>query len=135
MKIKYYKKIMSLFVICIFLVSCDPPHFIDFVNKTNGNAKVKLNLNPEINNSDLGRIAIGDSIILTLKKKDTANIDFGIGTWSDKQIKEVVKSIKSIEIETDDIKTIYKTENSIKNILQNNTEGFIFKSRIEIEIK
>ena len=135
MKIKYYKNIISIFIICIFLTSCDPPHFIDFVNKTNGNAKVKLKLNPKIENFDLNEIAIGDSIVFNLKQKDTANIHFGIGTWSDNEIKEAVKSIKSIEIETEDLKTVYKTEKSMYIILQNNTEGFIFKKRIEIEIK
>ena len=88
-----------------------------------------------IENYDLKEIAIGDSIIFNLKQKDTANIDFGIGTWSDGQIEEVINSIKNIEIETDEIKMIYKSKSSMKNILEKNREGFIFKTKIEIEIK
>lgn len=132
---KLNNKIVLISLCSMFLISCDPPHYIDFVNNSTSNAKVKLNLNSKMKNYDLDEIAIGDSIIFNLKQKDTANIDFGIGTWSDNQIKEVVNSIKSIEIETEDVKTVYKTEKSMKNILEKNREGFIFKTKIEIEIK
>ena len=128
-------KILRIIATSFLFCSCDPPHYIDFINNSKANAKVKLNLKPKFENYGLREIAIGDSIIFNLKQKDTANIHFGIGTWSDNEIKEAVKSIKSIEIETNDIKTVYKTEKSMYNILHNNTEGFIFKKRIEIEIK
>jgi hypothetical protein len=132
------KLIARILLTCLLFVltaSCDPIHYIDFVNISQSNAKVKLSINSKTENYDLSRIAIGDSIVFNLKPKDTANIDFGIGNWSDKEIDEVLNSIKNIEIETEDITTIYKTKNSIKSILANNREGFLLRSRIEIEVK
>ena len=128
-------KILLICLCSLFLISCDPPHYIDFVNNSSSNAKVKINLKPKFENYGFEKIAIGDSIIFNLKQKDTANIEFGIGNWSDNEINETVKSIKNIEIKTEDITTIYKTEKAMKSILQNNREGFIFKTKIEIEIK
>ena len=128
-------KILSIIATSFLFCSCDPPHYIDFINNSKGNVKVKINLKSKIENCELREIAIGDSIIFNLKQKDTANIHFGIGNWSDNEIEETVKSIKNIEIETEDITTIYKTEKAMKKILQNNREGFFFKTRIEIEIK
>lgn len=128
-------KILYFFLISVFLVSCDPPHYIDFVNNSNSKAKVKFNINTELGNSDLRYLATGDSIVLNLKPKDTATVELGIGQWSDKEIESVTNSIDKIEIETNNVSTIYKTKDSIKNILENNVEGILLKSRIEIEIK
>ena len=83
----------------------------------------------------LEEISKGDSIIFNIKPKDTADIYFGIGDWSGNEIEKVLKSIKSIEIETNDIKTLYKTKKSMKKILENNKKGIFFKTRIEIEIE
>ncbi len=128
-------KLLFLILILQLFTSCDPPHYIDFINKTESNVKIKLNLKAKSENYDLERISNGDSIVFNLKQKDTANLDFGIGTWSDKEIEELTKSIKNIEIETIDKKTIYKTEKSIKNILETNRQGFWFKTKIEIEVE
>lgn len=132
------KNILNLLFLIFFLqlfTSCDPPHYIDFINKTDSNVKIKINLKTEFENYDLKRISSGDSLVFNLKQKDTANIDFGIGTWSDKEIEELTKSIKNIEIETIDKKTIYKSEKSMKNILQSNIHGFWFKTKIEIDVE
>ena len=118
-----------------FLVSCDPIHNIDFVNKSNSEAKIKINLISKNENYDLKQNAIGDSIVFNLKKDSIANIYFGIGSWDKKEINELTKSIKSIEIETKDVKTIYKSQNSMNEILNNNIEGIFMKTVIQIEIK
>ncbi len=118
-----------------FLVSCDPIHNIDFVNKSNSEAKVKINLISKNENYDLKQKAIGDSIVFNLKKDSIANIYFGIGSWDKKEISELTKSIKSIEIETKDVKTIYKSQISMNEILNNNIEGVFMKTVIQIEIK
>ena len=132
---KVYSKLITLSILTIIITSCDPPHYIDFINQSKSEAKVKLNLNLKNENFDLQEIANGDSIVFHLNKKDTANIHFGIGNWSDDEIEEVIKSIKSIEIETKEIKTIYKNETSMKNLLINNRHGAFLKSKIEIEIE
>jgi hypothetical protein len=101
------KNILNLLFLIFFLqlfTSCDPPHYIDFINNTDSNVKIKINLKTEFENYDLKRISSGDSLVFNLKQKDTANLDFGIGTWSDKEIEELTKSIKNIEIETIDKK-------------------------------
>lgn len=132
-------KSIFLMILILFLanslVSCDPVHDIEFVNKSKSEAKVKINLIPENENYYLKENAIGDSIILNIKKDSIANVFFGRGTWNKEGINELTKSLKSIEIETKDIKTIYKSKNSMNEILNKNTKGFLFKTLIEIEIK
>lgn len=132
------KKISKKFLFFLFVISligCDPVHNLNFINTTEANAKVKINLKPETEGYKLRSISIGDSIVFNLKQKDTASIYYGIGTWSDKDIDHFANSIKNIEIETSEIKTIYKTKKSIKNILKNNIEGFWFKTDIIVEIE
>ena len=131
-------KTTKLFAILLFVqlfINCDPPHYMDFINKTDENVKVKLNINPKIENYDLKRFSIGDSIVFNIKPKDTANLHFGIGDWSDHEIEEVTKTLKSIEIETENIKTIYKSKKAMQKILKENRHGFWFKTIIKIEIK
>ena len=133
MKIK--SKLITVIFLAFLVTSCDPIHYINFINNTDSTAKIKSNLNPKIENYDLQQIATGDSIVFYLKQKDTARIDFGIGNWSDKEINELTESIKSIEIETQEINTIYKTQKAMNNILENNRNGFVFRSEIKIELK
>lgn len=131
------KRIFIVLIVALtnLLLSCDPDHNIDFVNKSNYEAKIKINLNSNNENYDLKQNAIGDSIVFYLKKDSIANIDFGIGLWDKKEINEIVRTIKNIEIETKDVKTIYKTEKSMNEILYNNVKGVFMKTNIQIEIK
>jgi len=116
------KKLKALFVLplALLIVSCDPPHFINFINNTKADAKVKIKLRDKVEESALSEIATGDSIVFNLRSKDTANINFGIGTWGNEGIREIVKDIKTLEIETSKIKTVYKTQESINNLLIKN---------------
>jgi len=135
MKTKTALKILFACTLLVFLFSCDPPYYIDFVNNSNSNAKVRLNLNHKNENYRLKDLAMGDSIVFNLNKKETSRISFGIGQWSDSEIQNIVKSIKNIQIETNDVKIIYKNKNSIQNLFIKNREGLILQSKIEIEIK
>jgi hypothetical protein len=128
-------KIFSIAFLVIFLVSCDPAHDIVFTNNTNSVTKVKFKLNPKFKNYRLSESITGDSIVLNLKPKDTANLYFGIGVWNDKEIDQLCNSIISLEIENNDLKTVYKSKKTIKNILENNQEGFWWKTRIAIEVE
>lgn len=128
-------KLCTLTFLLSFLVSCDPVHTIDFINKTDANVKVKINLNPKVENYDLKQVSSGDSIVFNLKQKDTANLYFGIGTWSESQIEELTNSISTIEIETKDIKTTYKSKKAMNTMLEKNTHGFLFKTLVEINIE
>lgn len=129
------QKLLPLSFLMLFLVGCDPPHDIDFVNLTDAEAKIKIKINPKIEPNPFRENLESDSIVFNLKPKDTASIYFGIGTWSDREVNEVVKSIETIEVETKNIKTIYKTKESISDILKENQKGLWWKTKIEIGIK
>lgn len=130
------KNLIVVFLIAsFFLTSCDPIHYISFANNSNSNAKVKLNLNSKAANYDLEQIAVGDSIVFHLKSKGTQSIYFGIGTWETPEIDELLTSVNSLEIETSEIKTIYKTKKAMKEILENNEKGFWLKTEIAIKIE
>jgi hypothetical protein len=125
-----------IFILILQLfTSCDPPHNIRFINKTDSNLKIKINLKSDSENYHLKRISNGDSIIYILNQKDNAYQNFGIGTWSSNEIDSVVKSIKCIEIETNDKKIIYKSEKSLRNLLKSNVQGLWLKTTIEIDIE
>ena len=128
------KRFLLAFLL-LFLVSCDPAHDIEFTNNTNSVAKVKFKLNPKFKNYRLSESITGDSIVLNLKPKDTENLYFGIGVWDDKEIDQLCNSIISLEIENNDVKTVYKSKKIIKNIFENNQEGFWWKTRIAIKVE
>ena len=130
----FYRLFILLFFSFLF-VSCDPAQNMHFINKTDSDAKVKIVLNPKFENYRLKELAKNDSIVFNIKEKDTANIYFGIGTWSDSEINEVTNSIENIEVESKDIKTMYKSKKSITEILKDNRKGFWWHTDIEIEIK
>lgn len=62
-------------------------------------------------------------------------ISFGIGNWSNNKIQATTNSIKTIEIETKDIKTIYKSKEVIHSILEKNVHGIISKGFIKINVE
>ena len=128
-------KIVLIFFLANIFTSCDPVHNMEFINKSNSEVKVKINLVSKNENYDLMQNAFGDSIVLNIKKDSIKHIGFGIGVWDEKEIIELTKSMKSIEIETKDIKIIYKSKNAMNEILNNNVKGIVFKKNIEIEIK
>lgn len=127
-------KLSALLFAIFSLTSCDPSHDIFFTNKTASNVKVKINLEQN-KQQDFRIIATKDSIVFYLPKDSVAHIPFGIGNWSQKEITTATNSIKSIEVETSDIKTIYKSKKAIKSLLEENVHGAVFKSMIDIEIK
>ncbi|MCK8142971.1 hypothetical protein MW871_15965 [Flavobacterium sp. I-SCBP12n] len=128
-------KLFYLTFIANILISCDPSYNIDFINKTDYNAKVKINLIPKIEEYRLREISTNDSIVFNLKPKDTANIYFGIGTWSKDKIEKLSNSIDNIEIETKDVKTIYKSKKAMRKLLETDIQGLWFKTLIEIDVE
>lgn len=128
-------KKLYLLPLVLFLISCDPPHYISFINTTKNIAKVKINLHNNVSDPAFTELAIADSIVFNLRSKDTAHINFGIGNWGSEGIKEIAKDIKSLEIETSEIKTVYKSTAAIETLLSKNLKGVVFKSEIAIEIE
>nr|WP_294788507.1 hypothetical protein [uncultured Flavobacterium sp.] len=127
--IKFY---FLLFFCCLFLTSCDPSQSILFTNKGESVVKVKLIINSKIKNEQLDEMKKGDSIVFNLiphnPDEKSGYIYFGRGRWNDEEIIKVTKSIKSIEIENDNYKTVYKSQKAIFELLKNNYKGIIMKS-------
>lgn len=130
-------KLLILLFSCLLLTSCDPVRNISFMNKTDSNVKVKINLNPEVENytsNILKSKSNGDSIVFNLKQKNTVKISFGAGVWSDPIIDDFSNSVHTIEFDTKNIKTIYKTPESVKKLLKDNKHGVLHKHRVDIAI-
>jgi len=128
-------RLLLLIFFSNFLVSCDPSQHISFINKTDSDVKIKINLDPKVKDIQLYQNAENDSIVYNLKKNDTAIIYCGIGTWSTNETAKFANSINNLEIETKDTKTIYKSKKSIKDILDKNVQGVLVKSLIKINIE
>lgn len=130
----FYRLSILLFFSFLF-VSCDPAQNMYFINKTDSDAKVKIVLNHKIENNRLKEIAENDSIVFTIKEKDSANIYFGMGTWDGNEVELVANSIKNLSVETSEIVTIYKSKESIVKFFEKGKDGFWWKTRIVVEIE
>ncbi|MCR4031061.1 MULTISPECIES: hypothetical protein [Flavobacterium] len=120
------------FIVTVCLTSCDPSQGILFTNKSESNVKVKLIINSEVKNEQLDEMKKGDSIVFKLiphnPDETSGHIYFGRGRWNDQEIMKVSKSIKSIEIENDNYRIVYKSQKAIRNLLKDNYKGIIMKS-------
>lgn len=128
-------KLSILTFLFTLLTSCDPSQDIHFVNKTDSNVKVKIILEPDVKSESLKELVTKDLIVFDLMKDSIAVVDCGMGTWSESEVIRFTNSIKSIEFDTKDITTIYKSKKLIKNILEENEKGIFFRSLIEINIE
>lgn len=133
------KKQNFIFISLILLfTSCDPPHDLIFINNSQSVATIKIDIDQtnEFNKFKYFDELKSDSLIYKIKPKDTTTIFFGIGTWSDREIRELANSITKLEIENSDFKTIYKSNNAIKKLLMDNRDDKIgWETEIIIEIK
>lgn len=128
-------KFSTLIFFLLFLVSCDPSRDINFINKTESPIKIKIKVGANNTSESLKKASVGDSIVFKVAPNATQNLYCGMGTWSENEVDEKVKGIENIEIETKDIKTIYKSTNSITKILKDNRKGWWWKTKIEIEVE
>lgn len=123
---------LLLLILGLTLTSCDPSQGILFTNKGESKVKVKLIINSKVKNDQLDEMKKGDSIVFNLiphnREERLGYIYFGRGRWNDEEIIKVSKSIKSIEIENDNYKIIYKSQKAVNNLLKNNYKGIIMKS-------
>ncbi|SHM57813.1 hypothetical protein [Flavobacterium saccharophilum] len=123
---------LFLFLTAFLLISCDPSQGILFTNKGESNVKVKLIINSKVKNDPIDEMKKGDSIVFNLiphnPNEEQGYIYFGRGRWDDEKIIEISKSIKSIEIENDNYKIVYKSQQAINNLLKENYNGIIMKS-------
>lgn len=133
-KIKFH---LPLCLIAFILISCDPTHYINFVNETKTDIKVKFKLTESEKNYShkISEVVSGDSIVFIVKQDSLYNLHFGIGNWSESTIDKFVNTLKYLEIDKGEVKTIYKTQKAIKNLLMENRSGFFFKTKIEIKLK
>ncbi|MCC4214769.1 hypothetical protein [Leeuwenhoekiella parthenopeia] len=131
-------KNFGLLGIIFLCLSCDPPHSITFINSSDSELKVKLKIDTTITNYDLNYIENknADSIVFNIKEKDTAQLNFGIGTWSDSEIRKHVNSFREIDIENADFRKVLKSKRKMVEFLTKHREGGIgWKTKITIEIE
>ena len=131
------------------LFSCDPAQTIQITNASESDVRIIFKLDTTIKNGDLAHAlesfqrnhmegASNDSIVLKIKPNQGHNyaaLHFGMGVWDEDNVNGLVNSLKYIEIETQDIITIYKSKSAMKKLLEDNKEGFIWKPTIELSIK
>jgi len=122
--VKHFKLI---FLIFISATSCDPPHNIVFVNDGQSIAKIRIQVDTTSETNEFRHFdqLAADSLVIEINPSETFSLDFGIGTWSDNEIKVVANSIKALEIENDDFLTIYKSRNRIEQLLIENRKNKI----------
>lgn len=129
--------LLFLFISAFVLTSCDPSQGILFTNKGESNVKVKLIINPQLKNEKLNEMKKGDSIVFNLipnnPEEKSGYIYFGRGRWNDENISEISKSIRSIQIENDNYKIVFKSQQTMHKLLKENYKGIIMKS-LNIEI-
>jgi hypothetical protein len=128
-------KLSTLSFLLLFLVGCDPSRNIEFINRTESPIKIKIKVGTNNTSESLKEASVGDSIVFKIAPNGTQNLYCGMGTWSENEVNEKAKCIENIEIETKDIKTIYKSTNSITKILKDNRKGLWWKTKIEIEVE
>ncbi len=134
------KKTFFILLTALLLLSCDPVHYIDLRNRTEKEAIVTIKLKPHADKeiyraSSQEHPIYGDSIVLRIPAKETGSLFFGMGSWGDAGVTDLADTMKSLEIETYEIKTIYKTPAVIEALLLENRKGIWFKSEIGINIK
>lgn len=133
MKMKSLKNLLAVFIL-ICLTSCDPSQNINLVNNTDSEVYFKLKIEHDTKNYELKQLSQGDSIVVNVGSKKNEMLSFAIGDWSGNTVVELANSIKSFEIKTKDITTIYHSKSSIEKILKDNREGLFLKTMIEIEV-
>jgi hypothetical protein len=127
------KKVILFSFFITALSSCDPPHDIHFANSAEEDIKLKIVLGEKtIEFGD--KIPNGDSIVFNIKKGEIKTLYFGIGTWSEEEVKQVSREIKTLVMSTDGIKITYNGSNSIENLLMNNRKGWRDGWQTDIEI-
>ncbi|GGF23589.1 hypothetical protein [Flavobacterium limi] len=135
---KNINKNIVLLLIVMLCLSCDPPHSIEFINNADSELKIKFKIDSTVTTYDLdyAENKKGDSIVFNIKEKDTASLDFGIGTWSESEIRRQVNSFNTLEIENSDFKKTLKSKREMeKFLIENREDGIGWKTKIIIEVK
>lgn len=117
-------KIVKYFFLFLLLASCDPPHNLVFINKSNSIAEIKIEIDSTIEYNEFRNFdeLKADTLVYKIQPKDTCTLFFGIGTWSDDEVKNLAKSMKKLLIGNNDYQTIYKTKDRIEQILLENRD-------------
>lgn len=126
------------FSLLIFFTSCDPPHDLIFINQGSSVAKVKIQIDTTLEYNEFSKFdeLKSDTIVYNLKPLDTCVLFFGIGTWSEKEIKKIANLINKLEIENADFKETYKTKARIEQtLLEKREDKTGWKTKIIFEIK
>jgi hypothetical protein len=131
-------RFILLSLLIMLVTSCDPPHNIVIVNNTKSVVKFKIQIDTTVTYNQFMNFdeLKSDSLVYKIKPEETYTIYFGIGTWSNDEIKYLTNSIKKLEIENQEFHYIYKTKNKIEKLLIENREDKIgWDTKIIFDIK
>lgn len=117
-----------IYIVLLFLVSCDIPGRIEIINKTGASVLYRYE-----ETTSTGEKRVID--IMFNGKKNDATILFGFGQfWTDARIEEYAQGIETIKIITASDTSTMKDQEEIFKFLRNRRSG-IFKQVIKIVIK
>ena len=96
-------KSTGLFVIMtmLFLLSsCDPLHYIEFINESDVEVSVYIQVDTSMEFLPLEEMRRKEIVTIKVAPNTSEIIDFGMGTWSDYALEEATKVIKRVDIQS-----------------------------------
>lgn len=97
----------GIILLCLLICSCDPPHSIHFENNGNSELNVLFVFDTTASHHDFYNFKdeIEDTLNIKIQPGERDSIYFGIGTWTNHEIRIQAKSLQSFTLENDDFKT------------------------------
>ena len=128
-------KIVALLLLYAILSSCDPIHSIDITNVSTSDIIIEVKLRDSSMNYIMQNQPRGDSLTIKLGVGETESLYFGIGTWSDEEIRYLANFIQEVKCTTDS--STFKTNSAeyLYNLLESNREGGWWKTLVHLEIE
>lgn len=121
----------------IILLGCDPMRRINMKNNTGDIAEITWFIKEDSILSSPFFISNSQEVVFELKPERQRNLvkmSFGIGTWSEKEIVNLVDDLDSVVIKWNDKTAVLLPENQLKDYLMARRTG-IDKSKINIVLR
>ena len=119
-------KSTGLFVIMtiVFLLSsCDPLHIIEFVNESDVEVSVYIQVDTSMEFLPLEEMRRGEIISIKVAPNTSEIIDFGMGTWSDYALEEATKIIKRVDIQSSQEIKRYQGQEELMDAFKQHLKG------------
>lgn len=133
---KKVKTVLALLFSCMIVSSCDPMRRINMRNHTSGEAEITWKIKEDSIHSSPFFISSDKEQKFKLDSKKPGNAIFmsaGIGTWTPKELRNLVDDLESMVIRWDKGEIKLESEEEIFQFLLSRRKG-IGKDKIEINI-